>query len=201
VSGRNERSKQARAELDRSFEGQHLIRLRRNLRATKPIDGVVVGRGIRWVLIKRLTPDLDLDGYSALRWKHVGKVRPFAPSSLAARSTLGLEVRATPLDVVDTTTTGTLLRSLARRGTPISIHAEQGDRSAATIGIVTEIAGKTLHLLTLDLPDGRRPARVSVSFDTITRVDFDSRYLSGLGRAARPASRPQRVASDVHPVL
>ena len=91
--------------------------------------------------------------------------------------------RPAPDDLVDTTTTGTLLQSLARTGRPIAVYTERDDRSRPLIGTVSDLVPKTLHLSTVD-PSSAQPAeQVVAPFDMITRVDFDNRYLSGLARA------------------
>jgi len=103
--------------------------------------------------------------------------------SLAARATLVGEARSIPTEVVDPTTTGTLLRSFAGRGTPIVIYTERDDPSRQIVGTVDDVVDKSLHLRALDLPNGRRTVPVEVSFDMVTRVDFGGRYLTGLARA------------------
>ena len=118
MGSKTERSRLSRAELDRSFEERGLVRIIRKPRAAGPVDGVVVARGIRWVVLERLSPDLDLDGYSALRWKHVKRVQSFESRSLAARATLVGEARSIPTEVFDMVTRvdfgGRYLTGLAR---------------------------------------------------------------------------------------
>jgi len=185
VTGKTERLRRARAVLDHSLEARRLVRITRTIRATEPTDGVVVGHGIRWILISRLSPDLDLDGYTALRWKHVKKVQSFDPSSLAARATMVENGQTVPQELVDTTTTGTLLQSVAHADQPIAVYTERDDPSRRLVGTVSHLVHKTLHLSTVDLSSAPRAEQVVVPFDMITRVDFDGRYLSGLARATR----------------
>ncbi len=182
VSKKADRSRRARDAVDRSLDERCLVRITRTVRDVEPIDGVVVAAGIRWVIVSRLSPDLDLDGYTAVRWKHIKKAQTFDPGSVPSRAT----VRATslpPMNIADATTTGSLLRSIESTFTPVAVRSESSNPSSFTIGAISGIVAKSVLVLPT-LPLDRQDPCLQVPFERVTRIDFGTRYLAGLARAA-----------------
>ena len=182
MSAKSDRSKRTRATVERSIDERALVRITRTIRVSDPTDGVVVAHGIRWLLVNRLSPDLDLDGCTAVRWKHVKKVQPFDQHSLPSRATAGTSPAVVPTDIVDATTTGSLLRSIEATATPVSLHTESTKPPSCTTGRIAGVVAKAV-LITLASPSNRPGRHLEVPFEQITRIDFGTRYLAGLARA------------------
>lgn len=191
MGAKAERAKRTRAGVNRSFDEGSLVRVTRSLRAARPVDGVVVAQGIRWVLMERLSTDLDLDGYTALRWKHIEKVQPFDPDSVPAQATAQADVRPVPNDLVDTTTTGSLLRSISRSFAPIGIHSEHKEGTSCVVGVVVSVVDKSVTLGRLGPAMVPSAPPLVIPFESITRVDFDGRYFHSLARAADQRRKPK----------
>ena len=194
MGAKGERVKRTRTGIDRSLDEGCLVRVTRRLGAVPPVDGVVVARGVRWVLLARLSTDLDLDGYTAVRWKQIKKVQPFDPESVPARATALAEVVPVPTELVDTTTTGSLLRSVSRSFAPVRIRCEGKVDTACEVGVVVGVVDKSVQLARLGPGAVPSASPVVIAFESITRIDFDGRYFRGLARAAdRPAKPPTTV--------
>ena len=190
MGAKAERAKRTRTGIERSLDERCLVRVTRRLGAARPVDGVVISCGIRWVLLERLSADLDLDGYTALRWKHITKVQPFDPESLPARATASAEARSV---LVDTTTTGSLMRSLSQSAPPVGLHSERKVDTSCVIGLVVGVVDKSVHVSGLGAPTVTSESPRVLAFDSITRVGFDGRYLRSLARAAVQPVRPERT--------
>jgi len=173
-------------------ETGRLVRIHRRLRRVPTLDGFVVGIGIRWVILHRCTDDLDLDGYTAVRRKHVRRAELLDESSLPAQALRRMGRRPTPALDVEPTTTGTLLRTLADAFDVLTVHPEERDPKIFWIGQVTGFGTKSVSLWPVDAAARWEPVPISLPFGVITRVDFGGRYETALAAVAGPS--PERLA-------
>ncbi len=86
MSRKADRTKLSRTAVARAFEDRHAVRVTRTIRGMDPVEGFVAAAGLRWLLIHRISDDLDLDGYTALRWKHVKRATPLGADHVAVRA-------------------------------------------------------------------------------------------------------------------
>jgi hypothetical protein len=120
----------------------------------------------------------SLDG-TLVRWKHVKKIHPFHLLAGGA-SHCGARREPAPDELVDTTTTGTLLGALP---TPVSI-AIYTERDARPCASSARCPTRRTRRCTCRLSTRPRAAGgAGRCRSTDHPVDFDGRYLSGLGRA------------------
>ncbi len=170
--------------LTRAFADTGLVEVTRSLRGCDRVHGFVVDLGLRWLVLARLSPDLDLDGYTAVRWKHVKRARLLERDHVAVRALDQRRTAPAAVPGLDPTTTGLLLRSAATTFDSVTIHPEAHDPSICWIGPIVGFETKSIRLLPIDGDGHGAPAPIRLPFDLITRIDVGSRYQTGLTAAA-----------------
>lgn len=139
--------------------------------------GHLVGVGRRFILLHRLDDGLDLDGYEALRIKHITSLetefarKPFYERVLALK-----QQGARAPEGIDLDSAAGLLRSVDERFPLLVIHREARYPGECEVGRLRASLGKKylLHWMTPEATwevDDRRFRHADV-----TRVEFGSRY-------------------------
>lgn len=195
-------------------QGRHdrVVRLHRatSLRGADSVAGFVVSTGIRWVIVQRIGSDLTVDGYTAIRWKHLDSIEALEADDLLSRATHRSGVRPVDPAGLDPTTTGLLLRSIPDRPPLVTVWAERHVRATSWIGTIVAFENKNLHLRPIDRDGRLAPGTFSIAFRDITRIDLRTRYATALAAAAGLSAlpRPELVSStsiptpvDGHPPL
>lgn len=184
MSRKAERAKLARTTAELALDDRRAVHVSRRIRGAEAVDGFVVATGMRWLLLQQISPDLDLDGYIAVRWKHVERVTPLDADHVAVRALTRRRITPLPPAGVDTTTTGLLLRSAAGAFDVVTLHPETSDPTICWIGPITGFSAKAVTLVPIGA-DGRAASEsVELPFNLITRVDLGGRYQTALGYAA-----------------
>jgi hypothetical protein len=194
MSRKAERTRMARTTIERAFDDRRAVRITRTIRGADTVEGFVTSAGIRWLLIHRISTDLDLDGYTAVRWKHVKRATLLEDDHVAVRALTNWRATPLPLPDVDTTTTGLLLRSVVGSFDVVTIHPEARDTTICWIGPITGFSAKAVTIAPIDADGHYAAESVELPFNLITRVDLGTRYQTGLGLAAE-ASATNRLSA------
>ncbi len=195
MAGKRRRARHLDAELQTALDKGRVVRLRRDGRHVGRLDGIVVGLGVRWVLVRPVTAEVRLDGITALRRRRLRRVDHPHPGSLVVRAMAARDPSDDRCDAVvpaaaalalDPSTTGTLLRSVATHLDGLVVWAEELDPSVCWVGHVVGFDDKGVRMLVLD-EDARWVRDPLVfPFKVITRIDLGSRFEVVRRRAAGP---------------
>jgi len=183
--------------LDRARVGQLLVRVRRWIPDADPVDGFVVARSERWVLLARVSDGIHLDGWTALRIKDIQSVgiNPdpacFEVKALQARG----EWPPVAVATVELTDIATVVTTAAHSAPMVVIHLEFDRPDVCWIGSVQEVVDGTLSLLEVNVAGGwaRKPRQFDLG--DLTRVECGDSYMEALRLVAgAPPSRSQAKA-------
>src|ERR1700682_726126 len=75
-----------RADLKSAVASAQLVRILRTIRGADKVEGFVLKVGAEWLLVQNLDPAMFLDGYIALRVRHIRGVKPLPSASFAAKA-------------------------------------------------------------------------------------------------------------------
>ncbi len=190
-------------QLEAAAAATALVRVaRRGLEPSGAVStGYLVGQGERFILLHLMNDDLDLDGYQALRIKHITRFetdfarRPFYEKVLAMKQQAAAKPEGIDLDAASS-----LLRSVDERFPLITVHRERLYPEECEVGRIRALFRRTylLHWMTPEATwevDDRR-----ARYADVTRVEFDRRYENTLAlvSGAKPGMvLPERDAAAV----
>lgn len=170
------------------MESRALVRLSRSIRCADPVDGFVVGIGEKWVLLAELDPNIDLNGFCAVRRADITKVSvrggsdSFVPRALQARGQWPPQPAAVNLDDVSE-----LIRTAADLAPLVTLHIEADNPDVCFIGRPARVTIRNLHLLDID-PQAQWSHRTrKFRHASLTRVEFGGRYEEALVLVGGPA--------------
>ncbi|MFD6093758.1 hypothetical protein ACFWGN_16700 [Oerskovia sp. NPDC060338] len=162
---------------------------------TDLLDGVVLETGI-WTLVGSLADWAHADGYEAIRTADVTKVRRVrrANQRLVERAAAGLGTwpLARPEHAVDLASVEGVVRSVARTGRLLAVHAEVESPGEYFAGSVEDLTDEDLGLRFIDTAGRWEAAPRRFGLDEVTRVSWGSRYLGTFDRFGdRPPFEPR----------
>src|SRR4051794_11039929 len=113
----------------REAEDQHrIVRVRRGIRRADKLEGYVVGIGKKWLLLHLLSPEIFLNGYSAVRISDVKEVTDLGGSdSFPGRALALAGEKPEGLPEIDLSSTKALLAAAGAVSPLVSIHVERVD--------------------------------------------------------------------------
>jgi hypothetical protein len=169
------------ADLDRAAQEQTLVRVIRTIRRSDKLDGFVVGVGQAWVLLALLDPNINLNGYVAVRLADVSKVEPRGgPDTFVGRA-LSARGEWPPMSVdMDLDSVGELIRTAAEVAPLVTLHIEEDDPTLCFIGRPVRFTSRSVHLHGIT-PEAEWEDSPDVwAFADVTRVEFGGRYEDAL---------------------
>jgi hypothetical protein len=173
----------------------HLVSVACTPKGLAPVEGLVVLVGLRWAVVRRLHPDLVLDGYVAVPTLQVSRVvdLTFRDWRAAEVERLVDEDVAPSAPHVDPTTTTTLLRSASAEFGVLDV-ATGGRIATARTGEIERMVGRQVVFTPLRGGATVEPCALELlALHDIARVGFDTRVTSAFARA-RGHRRPTALA-------
>ncbi|GAA5022613.1 hypothetical protein [Kitasatospora paranensis] len=174
--------------LDRAIRTGAPVRLHRSITGAERIDGFVVAATGAWTLLAHC-PEVDLDGWTAVRTGDITKVRLHGdPTSLAVRALCrrGRWPVAAPAQALALDSLPLLLESAGRDFGLVTLHAEGKRPDVCWIGAVVGLRRKSVRLLEVDTEARWEAEPTRFPSKHITRVDFGGRYEETLREFAGP---------------
>lgn len=155
------------------------------------LEGYVAAIGRRWLLMARVTSDIWLSGWSAVRLRDVSVVEPRANARFTTEALRRREqwpLPPVPLDV-DLNSRRGLLTSLAGSEEVVALHPERRDPDVCFIGVVRGVGRHWVDLLEVTIAAQWESGTTKRAVEAITRVDIAGGYESALRLVAGPAPR------------
>jgi hypothetical protein len=172
--------------LTEAADQERVVRVRRGIRRADKLEGYVVGIGRRWFLLHLLSPDIFLNGYSALRIADVNQVKDLGGTeSFPARALALAGEKPRRLPEVELSSARTLLATAGAISPVVSIHTERIEPDVCYVGRPLS-ATKRLRLLEVTPQATWESAPSRWAYNDITRVDFGGRYEQALHEVAGP---------------
>jgi len=183
---------EVRKRLDRATADGNLVRVRRWIPGADVIEGFVLTRTKTWVLLAKLSAQIDLDGWAAIRTKDIQAVTIYPAEDcfeikvLQARAQWPTTIPAG----LDLSTAADILSSASDTYPMVTVHREFERPDVCWIGAVRRLEAETLSLLEVNVGGGwaRKPRRFDV--EDISRVEFGGGYEDALLLVSGPAPRP-----------
>ncbi|GAA5037750.1 hypothetical protein HNP84_003193 [Thermocatellispora tengchongensis] len=184
-------AKRARDGLSRAYRtGGRPIRVGRSIAGADEIDAYVVGVGRKWALLHVVSGDMRLDGYAAVRLRHVERASSAGwKGSAVAHRALGLRgERPARVPGLDLDTTAGLIGTMAAAFGLIGVYVEEADPGVCYVGVPRGITrGKRLRLQEIDSGAEWDRACTTTRLAEITRLDAGGGYLDALAAVGGPA--------------
>jgi len=168
-----------------------LVRVHRDDEDMDWLEGYVVGLGRRWLLLARVSNDIWLTGWSAVRLRDVSVVEPRANARFtieALRRRNQWPLLPVPVDM-DLDSRRGLLRSLVDSEQVVALHPEPRDPDVCFVGVVRGVSQQWVDLLEVTIAAQWENETTKREVEAITRVDIASGYESALRLVAGPAPR------------
>ncbi|NIZ90275.1 hypothetical protein [Kineococcus rubinsiae] len=155
------------------------------------LDGYVAGVGRRWLLLARVSDDIWLTGWSAVRLRDVSVVEPranarFTTEALRRRKQWPLPTLEVDLDL---DSRRGLLTSLAGSEQVAALHPERRDPDVCFVGVVRGVNRHWVDLLEVTIRAQWDAETTKRAVEAITRVDIAGGYERALRLVAGPAPR------------
>lgn len=177
-----------RASLTEAARDQASVRIARStLRRSNKVEGFVVAVGKVWVLLAVLDPNVDLDGYAALRLDDVSKVeRRGGPDTFVGRA-LAARGQWPPVTVdVNLDDVADLLRTASDVAPLVTVHIEEDDPTVCYVGRPVRYSKRSVHMLDITPEAVWEKEPTEWPFVMLTRVEFGGRYEDALALVGGP---------------
>jgi hypothetical protein len=159
------------------------------------LEGYVVAIGRRWLLLARVSNDIWLTGWSAVRLRDVSVVEPRANARFTTEALRRREqwpLPPVPLDL-DLDSRRGLLSSLVGSEVDgeqvVALHPERRDPDVCFVGVVRGVSRHWVDLLEVTIAAQWETGTTKRAVEAITRVDIAGGYESALRLVAGPAPR------------
>jgi hypothetical protein len=182
--------------LERFTAGRELVQITRRLKGADRLEGFLVGRGERWVLLHLVTPHgFSLDGYVALRAVDIKSCKPWGAKngSFPSRCLQYFgEIPVVPQGI-DLSRTHRLIVSAAARWPLLTLFVEADDPEVCFVGQPVSVSSRHLRLLPISPAAEWQEEPIRFDLRDVTRIQFGGRYeeaLYALGRRSDDTTAP-----------
>lgn len=141
-----------------------------------PLYGCVVEVSPKWVLLHHLEGVFFLNGYVAVRMKHVRKVKRLTGETVVATGLRHFGEEPRPPEEIDLSSTRALLLSAGAAYPLVTIHTERRDPDVCYVGRPEGVDGRGLRLREITPAGEWRRKATHWRLSDITRIDFGGRY-------------------------
>lgn len=145
------------------------------------LDGFIVGAGRAWILLHKLTNEVNLGGWCAIRRRDVRAVEiaaGFEARALALRADSPLRQPDVTLEDIRS-----VLSSIQAASPLLAVHTEADDPTVCYIGRIESFSDDGVVLATIDR-DGSWSDVIQFRYTDITRVEFGGGYEQALALVA-----------------
>ena len=168
------------AKLGPSFQwaNDSLVRITRSVSA-ESLDGYIVARGRKWLLVRVVDGSSCLDGYTVIRNDQLTRVKKRGTTAQFVRRLLEMHDQWPPTGPdfsVDLDGTGGLVAALSNQEMAVGVYIEEEDPDVMFVGVPFSYRRKKLGLNEIDSTGEWRTGASQWEYRRLTRIDFFSRY-------------------------
>jgi len=149
-------------------------------------NGYILDFSEKFILLHE-TDDFRIDGYSILPIEQIKKLR-FNKSDKYFDKMMKWENQTEKVGInyfIDLNSWESVFKSLQTKEINVIVECEGSDVNSFTIGPITKIGKKHVHLIYFDAEGFFEKSSSSIDYDSITRVAFDSQYLNIFSKYTR----------------
>lgn len=147
--------------------------------------GYVVDASDDFIMLQLLDDRITLNGYSLLRIEDISEIETEVEHTRFIEKALEIRKNAVKQPVlVDLTDITTVIRSIDQNFPLMTLHKEANDPDTCWVGSVDSVGEKTVTINEMS-PDAKWNGTKRISFDEITRIDFDGGYETALALVAK----------------
>jgi hypothetical protein len=169
-------------------EANHRVRIYSKVSKNKVQlrNGYILGFSEKLILLHE-TDDFKVDGYAIIRMDQIKKVR-FNKSDKYFDKMMIWEHLIEKVGIkyqIDLTNWQLAFKSLQNLGLSIIAECEAEDMDTFTIGPITKVGKKYIHITCFDVEGFFDDTPTSIDYESITRIAFDSDYLNVFSKYTR----------------
>jgi hypothetical protein len=155
-----------------------LVRIMRSA-SVDPVDGYIVARGRKWLLVRVVDGSSCLDGYTAIRNEHITEVTDRGTTAQFTRRLLKMQNQWPPTGPsfsIDLDRTAGLVAALSDQDIAVGVYIEEEDPDVIFVGIPFRYKQNILGLNEIDSTGEWRSEASQWNHRRLTRIEFCSRY-------------------------